>query len=222
MIAKLNGRIDSVGDDWAIIDVNGVGYLVFCSSRTLGMMTVGEAISLLIETHVREDHIHLFGFATSAEQDWFRLLTTVQGVGAKVGLGILSSLSADELLQAIAAADKAAITRANGVGPKLAVRILTELKDKVSGLALGQAALAGGVTGPGAGAQATGGGAVQVEISEAVSALVNLGYSPSDALGAVSRAAQEMGEEAGVESLIRAGLSALGPSEMTLSPPGHG
>lgn len=215
MIAKLNGRIDSLGGDWAVIDVGGVGYLVFCSARTLGHMNVGEAISLMIETHVREDHIHLYGFSSVAERDWFRLLTTVQGVGAKVGLGILSSLSSDDLVQAIAAGDKAAISRANGVGPKLAVRILTELKDKVSGLALGQAALADGAGGVGI---ASGGSAVRVEISEAVSALVNLGYSPSDALGAVSRAAADMGDQLAVESLIRAGLSALGPSSDTASP----
>lgn len=212
MIAKLNGRIDSVGDDWAIIDVGGVGYLVFCSARTIGQLAPGEAVGLLIETHVREDHIHLYGFASAAERDWFRILTTVQGVGAKVGLGILSSLTSDDLVHAIAAGDKGAITRANGVGPKLAVRILTELKDKVGGLALGQAALSGA----GADGNVTvmaGNDAVRVEISEAVSALVNLGYSPSDALGAVSRAAADMGDDISVESLIRTGLSALGPSD---------
>lgn len=213
MIAKLNGRIDAVGDDWAIIDVGGVGYLVFASSRTLGALAVGEAISLMIETHVREDHIHLYGFVSSAERDWFRLLTTVQGVGAKVALGILSSLSSDELVQAVAAADKAAITRANGVGPKLAVRILTELKDKVGSLALGQAALGGGGTMDVSGSTAADGG-VRPEISDAVSALVNLGYSPSDALGAVSRAATNMGDDVRVDALIRSGLSALGPADL--------
>lgn len=212
MIAKLNGRVDSVGDDWAIIDVGGVGYLVFSSSRTLGMLVVGEAVSLLIETHVREDHIHLYGFSTAAEQDWFRLLTTVQGVGAKVALGILSSLTSDELVQAIAAGDKAAITRANGVGPKLAVRILTELKDKVGTLALGQAALGGAAMDVSSSTGAD--GAVREEISDAVSALVNLGYSPSDALGAVSKAATDLGDTARVNELIRAGLSALGPADL--------
>lgn len=213
MIAKLNGRVDSVGDDWVIIDVGGVGYLAFCSGRTLGQMSAGEAVSLLIETHVREDHIHLYGFASAAERDWFRLLTTVQGVGAKVGLGILSSLTSDDLVQAIAAGDKAAISRANGVGPKLAVRILTELKDKVGGLALGQAAL---MQGGSAGASFAGGDtAMRVEISDAVSALVNLGYSPSDALRAVSRAAADMGDDVRVENLIRVGLSALGSSDMS-------
>lgn len=219
MIAKLNGRIDSVGDGWAVIDVGGVGYLVFCSGRTLGYMNTGDAISLLIETHVREDHIHLYGFSSVAERDWFRLLTTVQGVGAKVGLAILSSLTSDDLVQAIASGDKAAINRANGVGPKLAVRILTELKDKVSGLALGQASLKGDVSG---GDKTIGGNAMRVEISEAVSALVNLGYSPSDALGAVSRAAVDMGDQLAVEALIKAGLSSLGPSDTVTSLPGRG
>jgi len=218
MIAKLTGKIDTLGDEWAIIDVAGVGYLVFCSSRTLGAMNAGGAVSILIETHVREDHIHLYGFANVAERDWFRLLTTVQGVGAKVGLGILSSLTSEDLVQAIASGDKAAITRANGVGPKLAVRILTELKDKVSGLALGQAVLSSGATDAGAGASfAPGDNAVRAEIADAVSALVNLGYSPSDALGAVSRAASEMGEDVRVESLIRIGLSALGTQDTSSS-----
>lgn len=220
MIAKLSGRIDSIGDDWAIVDVGGVGYLVFGSSRTLGALAVGEAASLMIETHVREDHIHLYGFQSAAEQDWFRLLTTVQGVGAKVALGILSSLSSDELVQAIAAADKAAISRANGVGPKLAVRILTELKDKVGSLALGQAALGGNAMDVTAGV--AGDGRVRAEISDAVSALVNLGYSPSDALGAVSRAATDMGEGVKVDALIRAGLSALGPSDLAAPPSSRG
>jgi Holliday junction DNA helicase RuvA len=216
MIAKLNGRVDSIGDDWVIIDVGGVGYLAFCSGRTLGHLSNGEVVNLLIETHVREDHIHLYGFANVAERDWFRLLTTVQGVGAKVGLGILSSLSCDDLLHAIATGDKAAITRANGVGPKLAMRILTELKDKVGGLALGQAALAGSASGT---AAVFGDSAMRVEISDAVSALVNLGYPTSDALSAVSRAVVDMGGDAGtdisVKNLIRAGLSALGSSDVS-------
>ncbi len=213
MIAKLRGIVDSLGDDWVIIDVGGVGYLAFCSSRTLGRMVSGEAASLVIETHVREDHIHLYGFGDTAERDWFRLLTTVQGVGAKVGLGILSTLNADELVHAVASADKAAISRTSGVGPKLATRILSELKDKVGALALG---LAGqGATSPAGGAPSGGDNAMRSEISDAVSALVNLGYSPSDALGAVSNAARDLGEdEAKVDVLIRAGLSALGPADL--------
>jgi len=211
MIAKLSGRVDSVGLDYAIIDVGGVGYLVYCSSRTLGALSVGMAVSLMIETHVREDHIHLYGFGDATERDWFRLLTTVQGVGAKVGLGILSVLEPGEILRAIASGDKTAIGRANGVGPKLANRILTELKDKAGNMALGAMTAAPAGDGPAARPVAAGG--VREEISDAVSALVNLGYSPSDALGVVSRAAGDLGDEAPVEALIRAGLAALAPSD---------
>ncbi|MBT3557124.1 MAG: Holliday junction branch migration protein RuvA [Rhodospirillales bacterium] len=211
MIAKLSGLVDSLGDDWVVIDVGGVGYMVFCSSRTLGLLGVGEATQLVIETHVREDHIHLYGFSDSAERDWFKLLTTVQGVGAKVGLGILSTLSSDELVQAIAAADKGAVCRANGVGPKLGTRIVTELKDKVGHMALGQAALAGALL---SGAAPAASGTVRSQISDAVSALVNLGYSPSDALSAVSRGAANLEENATVEVLIRVGLSELGPADL--------
>ncbi len=213
MIARLSGLIDSLGEDWAIIDVSGVGYLVFCSSRTLGRLAVGEAARLTIETHVREDHIHLYGFLDTAERDWFRLLTTVQGVGARVGLGILSALSSDELVQAVAAADKGAVSRANGVGPKLATRIVSELKDKVGHLALGQAVLSGTAAGASV-PSAIGDGAVRPEISDAVSALVNLGYSPSDALGAVSRGAANLGDDLTVEVLIRVGLTELGPADL--------
>lgn len=203
MIARLTGKIDQCGSDWAVIDVSGVGYLVFCSARTLGRLAPGEAISLIIETHVREDHIHLYGFAEQSERDWFKLLTTVQGVGAKVALAILSVLSADQLVQAIAAADKATISRAPGVGPKLAVRLLSELKDKVANMALGPVAAVGG--------QAASQGAISGTISEAVSALVNLGYSASDALSAVSNAAAKLGEDCPLEELIRAGLGELAP-----------
>jgi Holliday junction DNA helicase RuvA len=208
MIAKLSGMIDSLGDDWAIIDVNGVGYLVFCSSRTLSYLTVGEAAQLIIETHVREDHFHLYGFVDAGERDWYRLLTTVQGVGSKVCLGILSTLNADELVQAVASGDKAAVSRANGVGPKLATRIVSELKDKVGGMALGLAASNAGVAS--GGAPSVGVGAVSVSTSDAVSALVNLGYSPSDALRAVAHAAQDLGSDPSVEQLIGKALAELG------------
>lgn len=202
MIAKLTGLIDQVDDGWAVIDVSGVGYLVFCSARTLSRLIPGEAGSLVIETHVREDHIHLYGFLEESERAWFKLLTTVQGVGAKVALAILSVLSGDELVQAIAAADKATITRAPGVGPKLAVRLLSELKDKVATIALGPVALDG---------EGAPQGGVTGAVSEATSALVNLGYSASHALNAVSHAAAKLGEEAGLEELIRAGLAELAP-----------
>ena len=162
----------------------------------------GEAAEVMVETHVREDHIHLYGFIDAVERDWFRLLTTVQGVGAKVALGLLTVLSSDELVQAIAAADKAIITQAPGVGPKLAARILNELKDKVGTIALAVAPGGQPAAGPG-----EPGGAV----SDAASALVNLGYQPSQALSAVSRAAGRLGEDADVEALIRGGLSEMAP-----------
>lgn len=214
MIARLKGIVEAVGTDTAVIDVNGVGYLVHASSRTLSQLAPGEAVALFIETHVREDHIHLYGFLGADEQDWFQLLTTVQGVGAKVALAMLSALTGDMLLQAIAAGDKAAVCRAPGVGPKLAQRILNELKDKVGALALGPAASAKGQTPAGATAAAkpAGGDAAGDLLRDAASALVNLGYTPSEALSAVSRAAQ--GEDGlTLEALIRAGLSELAPND---------
>ncbi|MBO6521542.1 MAG: Holliday junction branch migration protein RuvA [Rhodospirillales bacterium] len=208
MIARLKGIVEDIGDDWAVVDVNGVGYLVFASGRTLGRLAVGEAAVIYIETHVREDHIHLYGFADTLERDWFKLLTTVQGVGAKVGLAIQSVLSNDEVSRAILSGDKGAITRAPGVGPKLAARIIAELKDKVGTIALGQNLKAE----VGHTATASAGGA-QGAVSDAVSALVNLGYSPSQALGVVSEAAGELGEAADVGVLIKAGLSKLAPAD---------
>src|SRR4051812_4752179 len=136
MIAKLSGTLDSVGPDGAVIDVGGVGYLAFCSTRTLGRLPpTGSAARLLVETHVREDHIHLYGFIDTAERDWFRLLTTVQGVGARLALAILSAVMPEALVVAIVAQDKAVLARADGVGPRLAARIVNELREKVSGLA---------------------------------------------------------------------------------------
>lgn len=208
MIARLKGIAEDIGDDWVVIDVNGVGYLVFASGRTLGKLVVGEATVMFIETNVREDHIHLYGFADTLERDGFKLLTTVQGVGAKVGLAMQSVLSMDEISRAILSGDKAAITRAPGVGPKLAARIISELKDKVGTIALGQALK----TETGARPVASAGHA-QGAVSDAVSALVNLGYSPSQALGVVAEAAGEIGEDADVGVLIRAGLSKLAPAD---------
>jgi len=211
MIAKLRGIVDSIGEDWTVIDVGGVGYLVFCSGRTLSRLSAGDAVALEIETHVREDHIHLYGFFEMAERDWFRILTTVQGVGAKVALALLSVLGADELLQAIASGDKSAITKAPGVGPKLATRILNELKDKVDTIALGPSiGGTGAVTAPAAGGIAGG----SSNLSDATSALVNLGYNPSEALGAVSRVAGELGDDADVGALIRGGLRELAPADL--------
>jgi len=211
MIAKLRGIVDSIGDDWAVVEIGGVGYLVFCSGRTLSRLSAGEAVALEIETHVREDHIHLYGFFDMAERDWFRILTTVQGVGAKVALALLSVLGADDLLQAIASGDKSAITKAPGVGPKLATRILNELKDKVGAIALGPST---GGTGTVAAPTMEGVGGGSSNLSDATSALVNLGYNPSEALGAVSRVAGELGDDADVEALIRGGLRELAPADL--------
>ena len=195
MIAKLTGLLDQAGSDSAVIDVGGVGYLVFCSARSLARMPAkGAPVSLLIETHVREDHIHLYGFAEPAERDWFRLLTTVQGVGARLALALLGVLAPEDLMRAIAAADKASLARAPGVGQKLAQRIATELKDKVRAVALGPAA----AELPQRGSEA-----------DAVSALVNLGYRRAEAFDAVIEAARRLGASAPVDALIRAGLKEL-------------
>lgn len=199
MIARLTGRIDSANEDSVVIDVAGVGYLVYCSARTLGALPpAGEAASLHVETHVREDHIHLYGFESLAERDWFRLLTTVQGVGTRVALAILSALSADRLSDALIAGDGDMLTQAPGVGPKLAGRIVAELKDEA---VPAQGAGSGPVDGLAGGPPDT--------VDDAVSALVNLGYRRSDAFGAVTGAARELGPEAEVETLIRAGLKEL-------------
>lgn len=200
MIASLAGVVAQSTGDSVIVDVNGVGYLVFASARTLGRLPArGEPARLLIETHVREDHIHLYGFGDESERGWFRLLTTVQGVGARIALAILSTLAPEAIATAVMAQDKAALTRADGVGPKLAQRIVIELKDKVGGMTLGPAAtqangkapVAGGVT------------------ADAVSALVNLGYPRSDAFTAVAGAARTLGGEAKFDALFRASLKEL-------------
>jgi Holliday junction DNA helicase RuvA len=208
MIAKLTGLIDSIRDGYAVIDVGGVGYLVFCSARTLGALPArGQAVSLQIETHVREDHIHLYGFVGDAERDWFKLLTTVQGVAAMVALSILGTLSSLELAQAIVAGDRATVARAEGVGPKLAQRIVTELKDKAGSIAL-PAALRSGMSV--AASAPEGGAAIEGEMADAVSALVNLGYRRVEAFGAVSSASRKLGAKAAVGDLIRTSLQELG------------
>ncbi|MGE5505607.1 MAG: Holliday junction branch migration protein RuvA [Actinomycetota bacterium] len=206
MIAKLKGLIDSVGEDWAVVDCNGVGYLVFCASRSLGRLEVGTAAQLFIETHVREDHIHLYGFLDAAEREWFRLLLTVQGVGSKSALAILSVASPEQLLQTIAAQDKTVLTRASGVGPKLAARILAELKDKAGRIALGGFAPAGGALAAAAPMPVAPGGAME----DAISALVNLGYKRLEAFQAVGEAARDLGEGAAANALIAAALKRLG------------
>ena len=199
MIASLKGILESVADESSVLDVGGVGYLVFCSGRTLANLPrPGEAVRFEVETHVREDHIHLYGFAMSGERDWFRLLTPVQGVGAKVALAILSVLGPEELVQAVLAQDKTAVSRASGVGPKLAGRIVLELKDKVG-------AIAPPVFEPTADGPSVGGGVTE----DAVSALVNLGFQRTDAFGAITRAGRKLGEDATVDALIRLGLQEL-------------
>lgn len=199
MIACLKGLLERVGEDSAIVDVNGVGYEVFCSAKTLGALPpVGEAVAFDVETHVREDHIHLYGFASAAEKDWFTRLQTVQGVGARVALALLSILTPDEIAQSIMAQDKTMIGRASGVGPKLATRILTELKDKVPAF-------------DGAAVVATGNASTTQSstMAEAVSALVNLGYAQADAMGVVARVNRAADGNAPLEDLIREGLREL-------------
>lgn len=202
MIGKLTGRIESFGDDYLILDVGGVGYIVYCSSRTLQTAPrLGEAASFAIEMQVREDAIRLYGFVTAAERDWFRLLQTVQGVGAKVALALLGVFSPADLARAVALQDKTAVARAQGVGPKLAQRIVSELKDKApasSPLETGAAQLA----------QAAG-EAPKGAAADAVSALVNLGYGRPQSALAVAAAVRALGEDAQASALIRRGLREL-------------
>jgi Holliday junction DNA helicase RuvA len=203
MIGKLKGIVDSFGTDFIILDVNGVGYQVHCSARTLGHLpSPGDPVTLSIETYVREDQIKLFGFASDAEREWFRLLQTVQGVGAKVSLSVLSTLTVAELGTAIAMRDKAAVSRSPGVGAKVAERIVTELKDKVPAFAdidPGAVHLAGAVDDKRA----------PRPVMDAVSALVNLGYGQPQAAAAIAAAARMAGDDADVATLIRQGLKEL-------------
>lgn len=203
MIGKLKGVVDSFGTDFLILDVHGVGYQIHCSARTLTMLPApGEAATLSIETYVREDQIKLFGFAGDAEREWFRLLQTVQGVGAKVALSVLSTLKVGELATAIAMRDKAAVSRSPGVGAKVAERIVTELKDKVPTYAdidAGAAHLAGALDEKRA----------PRPVMDAVSALVNLGYGQPQAAAAIAAASRNVGDGADVQSLIRQGLKEL-------------
>jgi holliday junction DNA helicase RuvA len=197
MIAQLTGRVDALSDGTCVIDVGGVGYLVQASSRTLSALPQSPTMAkVLIETHVREDAIVLYGFADSAERDWFRLLTTVLGVGGMVALAILSAMAPRDLVGAIAAGDKASLTRAQGVGPRLAIRLLTELKDKT-------------------GAMPTSAGVSYTPIAaatpadDALSALVNLGYRRIEAAPVVARVLERLGEGATLDALIRDSLKDL-------------
>lgn len=203
MIGKLKGLVDSFGEDFVILDVNGVGYVVHCSARTLQRLpALGEAAQLSIETIVREDMIRLYGFRSDAEREWFRLLQTVQGVGARVALGVLSVLEPDQLGAAIATGDKTAVARAPGVGPRLAARLVAELKDKSPAFAPLDPALASlagmaeerGASGP---------------VADAVSALTNLGYPQAQAAAAVAAAVRSAGDGAEAKVLIRLGLKEL-------------
>ncbi|MCZ8170464.1 MAG: Holliday junction branch migration protein RuvA [Novosphingobium sp.] len=194
MIARLSGLLDDFGPDWAVIDVNGVGYLVHCSARTLDALgTRGDRVTVHTEMQVSENDMRLIGFASGGEREWFRLLTGIQGVGSKMALAVLSALTVDELQRACAGGDAAMVARAQGVGPKLASRIVNELKDKAGGIA--------GAPGMSAAAQPV--GSVS---ADAVSALQNLGFKPNVATAAVTRAIEELGEGAGLNDLVRVAL----------------
>lgn len=211
MIAKLTGTIDHTGANFVVLDVNGVGYLVYASGRTLARIgsAKGADASLLIETYVREDQITLYGFADAAEKEWFNILCTVQGVGAKVALGILGAVAVEQLPVVIASQDKALLRQADGVGEKLALRIVTELKEKAGKMALGQAATqkvqaARGQAGSKA-AEAT----LKSVSNDAVSALINLGYGRAEAFGAVTNVLHLMGDDLPLGDVIRESLREL-------------
>lgn len=194
MIARLTGTLDDFGPDWAVIDVSGVGYLVHCSAKTLDALGVrGDRVTLHTELQVSENDMRLIGFASGAERAWFRLLTGVQGVGSKMALAVLSALSVDDVQRACAAGDAAMVAHAQGVGPKLAGRIVNELKDRAGALPAA----------PGTAIAAAPAGSAS---ADAVSALQNLGFKPQVATTAVARAMEELGESAGLDALIRVGL----------------
>lgn len=203
MIAHLSGNVFEISEDYVVIDVGGVGYILYCSARTLARLpAAGNPTALHVETQFKAESLTLYGFETGPERAWFRLLQTVQGVGARVALALLSALTPDQLAQAIMAKDKAAFTQASGVGPRLAQRLISELQNKV-----GELPTAPVVTFPtsGSSGKAAAGGAAE----DALSALVNLGYGRSEAHGAVAKAASALGATADVETLIRAGLKEL-------------
>jgi holliday junction DNA helicase RuvA len=200
MIGKLTGMVDFVGEDHVLLEVCGIGYLVHCPSSTLSKMTVGANVSLITEMRLTDETIKLYGFVTAEEREWFRLLQTVQNVGARVALNVLSALSPRDLERALALGDKPAIGRAQGVGPKLALRIVTELKDKAPSMML-----RGHGTDAGAPAIAPRG-----PEADAIAALVKLGYSQSTAAEAVARTARDLGEGAPLDALLREALRAMG------------
>ena len=217
MIGKLRGKVDECTEDSVIIDVNGVGYVVFCSGRTLQMLQKGASAELVIETHVREDHIHLFGFANVVEREWFRLLTSVQGVGAKIALAILSALDPDALARTIGAQDKTGLSRVKGIGPKVAERLVVELKSKVAKMGVMPMPVHSGVVveatakGKAAKGKKSDGGQSRI-MEDAVSALVNLGYNRTEAFTAVATALQQQADNDSppqLDALIRFGLKEL-------------
>ena len=194
MIARLSGSLEDFGPDWAVIGVGGVGYLVHCSAKTLDALGLrGEMVTVHTELQVSENDMRLIGFASGAEREWFRLLTAVQGVGSKMALAVLSALSTDEVQRACAGGDAAMVSRAQGVGPKLASRIVNELKDKAGGLA-------------GAGGATFGAAPPGSTSADAISALQNLGFKPNVASAAVARAVEELGGDAGLDALVRVAL----------------
>ena len=208
MIGKLTGHVDEIAEDHFILDVNGVGYLVFASGKTLAACpSRGGAMSVLTETHVREDHIHLYGFATAAERVWFKTLTTVQGVGVKMAMAILSALSPEQILTAIAAQDKKALTVVSGVGPKLAERIVLELKSKAVQLGAAGFSMPAAHAGEGA-AKGKKPAVAPTMVEDALSALVHLGYGRSEAFTVVMRLQQEA-PDAKLDALIRNSLREL-------------
>jgi Holliday junction DNA helicase RuvA len=202
MIGKLKGKVDTIGESFCIVDVGGVGYEVQASARTLRNMKIGDEVALTIDTHVREDAIRLYGFASEVERSWFRTLQSVQGVGSKVSLGLLGTLSPQDLANAIALGDWASVEQAPGIGKKLAQRIVAELKDKAPALSVAGMHLPSG--------SLVGGTPAQGNIAaEAISALSNLGYQPAQASAAIAVAMKELGDEADTAKLIRRGLKEL-------------
>lgn len=207
MIGKLRGKVDAIGEAHAIVDVNGVGYEVQCSARTLRALELGQDISLTIDTHVREDAIRLFGFQSEVERGWFRTLQQIQGVGAKVALSVLGTMSSQDLASAIALGNWAAVEQTPGVGKKLAQRIVLELKDKAPALTMAGLHAPTRTNGH-VGATSTASSA-PAPTAEAISALVNLGYNPQQAASAIATAGAELGADADTARLIRRGLKDL-------------
>ena len=204
MIGKLKGKVDAIGESYLLIDVNGVGYEVQASSRTLRNLKPGDEVALTIDTHVREDAIRLFGFQSELERNWFRTLQTIQGVGAKVALSVLGVLSPPDLASAVALGNWSAVEEAPGVGKKLALRIVAELKDKAPSLSIAGLQPTGVAPAGSPGAAASG-----LAAAEAISALTNLGYNPAQANAAVALASRELGEAAETPALIKSSLKEL-------------